>query len=159
MTAEEEPYRLNPAESEAFQSLLSELTVEQLRDLQRDPDAVQALGNKARLLVALDQLDDDQRAVVASNYFAAVYGPLFTDEEWELIFEDLGLADLRDNPEKRANFELGLRNDAAALGSIKSLMTGAIKARESTLSPMAKQWLLRIGIGLIVGLIVLANQR
>ncbi len=115
---------------------------------------------------ALDSADRDQRhddALAAARQAAEARteGPpsLFTPEEWaEIATTPRGEA-FAGSPEGRMLLEARLRADPAELQDMKRSLGQTRAHREAAFSPMAKQWIIRIAIGLVVGLIVIANQR
>lgn len=157
--APEEPYELNQAEAEAFEYLLAEMSYEELQVALADPEALQALATEARLKVAIEGMDDDQLASAGNRFFEATDGPLFTADEWALILEQPGFRHLATDPTARAKFEFQMRQDPDEVETIKRLTADVVSVRGQALSPGAKQFLLRIGIGLVIGLIVLSQSR
>lgn len=83
---------------------------------------------------------------------------VFTPEQWATISTTPLGRDYAD-PAEHAELEAMLRADPALLGSIRSTLTDIQSQRDSALSPMAKRWLWRVGIGLVIGLIVPSQSR
>ena len=135
------------------------MSVEEALALYRDPAAMQALASEANLAAALEDADIDQLMAASNSVDEARDGPLFTDAEWPLIFATPGTQRLATDPAERARFEHQMRKDPKAVQALKRAMADVQSDRDSSLSPMAKQWIWRIAIGLVVGLVVIAlNQ-
>ena len=150
---------LNPREVAAFRARLDAMGIDQIQSLKADPDAMQALAVEAQLEVALEDADDDQLLAASNSLAEGLNGPLFSDAEWALIFAQPSTRHLASDARARAQFEYAMRQDPAKLRSMSRAMADLRADNNSVLSPMAKQWIWRIAIGLALGLVVIAlNQ-
>jgi len=158
MTTDQQ-YELNPQEVAEFRRRLAALSIEETQALLADPAAQQQLAYEARLAVAMEGMDADQLMEASNQIDHSVQGPLFSDAEWALIFAQPKTRHLATDATARTKFEYLMRQDPEGVKSLKRAMADIQSDRDSSLSPMAKQWIWRIAIGLVVGGIALAASQ
>ena len=109
--------------------------------------------------VDIEDMNIDQLLAASNSLADDAQGPLFTDAEWALIFARPSTRHYATNEVERNKFVYAMRQDPEGLQAMKRAMADIRSDRDDSLSPMAKQWIWRIAIGLVVGLIVIAlNQ-
>jgi hypothetical protein len=81
---------------------------------------------------------------------------VLTDAEWKLAMEYWG--EEFSDPATRIQFDAMMRADPEQLANLRRTLASVQAQRSSSLSPQAKQWLIRAGVATVIGLIALANQ-
>ncbi len=135
---------LDPQEAAAFRARVEAMTHEEQLAFFDDRAAQRALGDEIRLAVDLGRAEES---------------PLFTDAEWETVQAASPRSTEFTDPAYRRRYEAFLRANPARLQEMQRNLGRVQADRDSPLSPMAKRWLMRIVIGLVIGLIAIANQQ
>jgi hypothetical protein len=155
------PRDFSPEEMDEIKALLEArleaMTPAEAAALLADRAAMEALSNELMLRVGLKRLNAEELVSLRDRVIEDEPS-VFTDGEWDLMDTMLGSKNLRHGAQ-RSSFEALMRSDPAALQTMKHRLADIQRDRSSSLSPMAKQWLIRIAVGLGIGLIALAMQQ
>jgi hypothetical protein len=150
----------SPEEIEEYKALLAArldaMTPAEVAAMQGDHAATQAFTQELMLRVAMKRMTAEQLLTMRDDVFGAEPS-VFTDAEWDVMDTMPDSRGLRHGPQRSA-VEALMRSDPAALQRMKRSIADVQRERDSAMSPMAKQWILRIAVALVVGLIILANQ-